>query len=124
MASRVTKAAAQIALALTIAIFGGQATAAGALAINVDQGSQYGFAHGHPNTEKAEQRALSECGGGCKVVLQYNSGCAAYAADQSKGASANGWGTGSSGSAAQGRAQSECQSRGGSSCIVRSWACD
>nr|MBS0019018.1 DUF4189 domain-containing protein [Gammaproteobacteria bacterium] len=121
---RIRTITAKCSFALTIALFGSQAMAAGALAIDSNQGRGYGFAHGYQNTSQAEQRALNECGHGCQVVLRFNSGCAAYAADQSSGSTAYGWGTASSGSAAQNRALSECQSRGGSSCMVRSWACD
>lgn len=109
---------------LITSLFGSNAFAAGALAIDNNQGSQYGFAYDYPNISQAEQRALSECGGGCQVVLQFNSGCGAYASDQSRGSTAFGWGAESSGSAAQNRALSECKSRGGSSCVVRSWGCN
>jgi hypothetical protein len=109
---------------LMLTFFGGQVMAAGALAIDSNQGGQYGFSHGYPNISQADQKALSECGNGCRVVLEYNSGCGAYAADQSGGSTAYGWGTGSSSSAAQNIALSECRSNGGSRCIVRSYACD
>jgi hypothetical protein len=108
----------------SLSFLGGHAMAAGALAIDSNQGGQYGFAHGYKTTNQAAQKALSECGSGCQVVLEFNSGCGAYAADQSSGSTAYGWGTGSSSSAAQNTAVSECQSRGGSRCITRSYACD
>lgn len=98
MISRVRTVASKLALAMTLSFFGGQAMAAGALAIDSNQGSQYGFAHGYPNTSQASQRALNECGGGCQVVETFNSGCGAYAADQSRGSTAYGWATGSNAS--------------------------
>lgn len=98
--------------------------AAGALAIDGNQGDQYGFSYNYGSMQEAEQRALSECGYGCSIVLRFESGCGAYAADQNYGSSAYGWGTASSGGEAQSRALSECASRGGSSCMVRSWGCN
>ena len=120
MASK-CKTLVKIAFTLSISIFGSNVMAAGALAIDSNQGSQYGFAHGYSNIGQAEQRALNECGNGCQVVLTFPSGCGAYAADQAENSTAYGWATGSN---AQNRAISECQSRGGTSCIVRAWACD
>lgn len=102
----------------------GQAFANGALAIDSNQGDQYGFAYNHPSMGAAEQRALSECGSGCRIVMRFSSGCAAYAADQANGSTAYGWATAGSAGAAQGQAQSECRQRGGSSCTVRVWGCD
>ena len=99
-------------------------TPAGALAIDEGQGDQYGWAVDYETTGAARQRALSECGSGCSVVLTFER-CAAYAADQEAGSSAFGWAEsyGSSGEARQ-RALSECGSRGGSGCTVRVWGCN
>jgi len=102
----------------------GQAMAAGALAIDTNQCSSWGWGVNYPNTAQASQRALNDCGGSCQVVLQFNSGCGAYATDQANSSTAYGWGTASSGGAAQSRAISECQSRGGSSCMIRAWGCN
>ena len=102
----------------------GHALANGALAIDSNQGDQYGFSYNHPSMGAAEQRALSECGSGCSVVLRFSSGCAAYAADQARGSTAYGWGTAGSGGAAQSTAMNECRSRGGRSCQVRTWGCN
>ena len=121
--SRIKVLVASCTFALTLCLIGGQAIAAGALAIDSNQGGQYGFSHGYKNFSQADQKALSECGTGCQVVLEF-SGCGAYAADQSSGSTAYGWGTGSSSSIAQNTALSGCQSHGGTSCIVRSYACD
>ncbi len=110
-------------LALTLAVGAGQVLAAGALAIDSNQGDQYGFAYNHPSSGQAEQRALQECGGGCQIVLRFSNSCAAYATDQSRGSNAYGWGYASSAGAAQNRALSECRARG-NSCMVRVWGCD
>jgi hypothetical protein len=124
MASKISSTATKLVFALGIALFSAQTMAAGALAIDSNQGGAYGWAEGYANTNQAEQRALRECGGGCQIVLTYNNGCGAYAADQAGGSSASGWGTASSDGAAQSRALSECQSRGGRSCVVRAWSCN
>jgi hypothetical protein len=114
----------KLVFALALSFLGTQAMAAGALAIDSSQGNRYGFAHGYQSTNQAAEHALGKCGNGCQVVLDFKSGCGAYATDQSRGSTAYGWGTASSGNAAQNHALSACQSRGGSSCMVRSWACD
>lgn len=124
MVSRITAVAAKFVIAFSISFFGIQAMAAGALAIDSNQGNQWGWSEGQASISQAEQRALSECGGGCRVVLTYGSGCGAYAADQAGGSTASGWGTASSGGGAQSTAMSQCQSRGGRSCVVRAWSCN
>ena len=99
-------------------------TPVGALAIDERQGDQYGWAVDYETAGAARQRALSECGSGCSVVLTFER-CAAYAADQEAGSSAFGWAEsyGSSGEARQ-PALSECGSRDGSGCTVRVWGCN
>lgn len=114
------KLASRLALALAITAFCGQTFAMGALAIDSNQGSRYGFSHGYDNASQAEQRALDECGSGCQIVLTFE-GCGAYAADQAGNSTAYGWATGAN---AQSLALSYCESRGGTNCIVRVWACD
>lgn len=109
---------------LLACLYAGSAAADGALAIDTNQGDQYGFSYDFSSMGAATDRALSECGSGCSVVLRFSSGCAAYAADQSSGSTAYGWATASSGGSAQSRAVSECQSQGGMSCRVRVWGCN
>ncbi|MCP3890017.1 MAG: DUF4189 domain-containing protein [Desulfobulbaceae bacterium] len=98
--------------------------AQGSLAIDSNQGDQYGFSYNYPGVSEADQKARSECGSGCSIVLRFSNECAAYAADQSSGSTAYGWGTSSSSSSAKNRALSECRNRGGSQCRVRVWGCD
>jgi hypothetical protein len=116
--------AAKALLALALSTAGVHAMAAGALAIDSNKGDQYGFSYDYPNPEQAEQRALRECGRGCHVVLRFGNGCGAYAADQSKTSGAYGWAITPSSNGAQKTAVSECQAKGGSRCMVRSWGCD
>lgn len=103
---------------------GSHAMAAGSLAIDTLQGEKYGFSFNHPSTDQADQRSLRECGADCTVVLRFSGECSAYAADQTKGSNAYGWGTGTTSASVQARAMSECRARGGSSCKVRAWGCD
>ena len=110
-------------LALSLALGAAQAMAAGALAIDSNQGDQYGFAYNYASSGQAEQKALNECGRGCQIVFRFSKTCAAYAADQARGSTAYGWGYGPSAGAAQNTALAECRSRG-SSCTVRAWGCD
>jgi len=109
-----------------ISMFAGQALANGALAIDSNQGSRWGWAVSYPSMGAAEQHALRECGRGCGIVMRFPSGCGAYAADQAGGSTVYGWATAGSAGAAQSRAMQECSSRGGprSSCVVRVWGCN
>lgn len=116
---------ARIMMATLLAcLYAGNAAAAGALAIDTNQGDQYGFSYDFSSMGAATDRALGECGSGCSVVLRFSSGCAAYATDQSSGSTVYGWGTASSRGSARSRAISECQSQGGMSCQVRVWGCN
>lgn len=112
------------ALTLLLSIASTQAMAVGALAIDSNQGSAYGFSYDFDNNYDARNRALSECGSGCTVVVDFDSGCAAYAADQAAGSSVYGWGKDSSESRAKNRALSECSAHGGTNCIIRVWGCN
>jgi hypothetical protein len=111
-------------LGLTFALGASQVSAAGALAIDSNQGEQYGFAYQYADFDQAQTRALNECGAGCQVVLQFADECAAYAADQANGSSIYGWATAPSAVDAQSGAISQCAARGGNSCIVRTWGCE
>ena len=95
----------------------------GALAVDERQGEQWGWAVDYEAAGAAQARALSECGGGCRVVLTFNR-CAAYEADQDAASTAVGWAESFTSSSAQQAALSECSSRGGSGCIVRVWGCN
>ena len=103
---------------------GGAQTPLGALAIDERQGDQYGWAVNFETAGAARQRALSECGSGCAVVLTFER-CAAYAVDQDAGSTAFGWAESyDSAAGARQRALAECGSRGGSRCTVRAWGCN
>lgn len=105
-------------------LYSSSAMANGALAIDRNKGAQYGFSYDYPSRQGARSRALQECGVGCSIVLEYSTGCAAYAADQAYGSTVYGWATAPDSSYAQSMAISECHNRGGSQCIVRVWGCN
>lgn len=114
----------KIALSIMLLFVCGELSAAGALAIDSNQGDQYGFAFDYASLGEAESRALSECGGNCSIVQTFEFGCAAYAADQTPGSSIYGWATSDSSGDAQNTALQYCSSEGGSQCIVRAWGCN
>ena len=96
----------------------------GALAIDSNQGPSWGWAVDYATLQGAEQRALTECGEKCHVVMRFGGECAAFAADQDQGSTIHGWANGSdNGPAAQTRALDECARRGGTSCVIRAWGC-
>lgn len=102
----------------------GSAGSHGALAIDSKQGTSWGWAIDYPTASAATERALSECGNGCSIIMSFADECAAFAADQATGSTANGWAKGhGSGGDARARALAECANRGGNSCIVRAWGC-
>ena len=99
--------------------------AEGALAIDENQGDQWGWAVNFSTQAEADQHALNECGYGCSIVVRFWNSCAAYAADQTRGSTVAGWSYGySSISEAQYTAMSQCRSRGGTNCLLRVWGCD
>ncbi|MBL8523960.1 MAG: DUF4189 domain-containing protein [Betaproteobacteria bacterium] len=102
----------------------GQAMAAGAIAIDSAKGSRWGVAYDHPNMASAENRALRECGAGCKVVLRFPKGCGAYAIDRARGSTIYAWAGDNSRAAAERSAMSGCRNRGGTQCIIRAWGCN
>ena len=100
------------------------AHAVGALAIDNNQGDQYGWAVDYPSVSEAEIRVLKECGKGCQVVKTFSNTCAAYVADQSAGSSIWGWGEADSLAEAKTTANRYCTARGGRQCLARAWGCD
>ena len=97
---------------------------AGALAIDSAQGEAWGWAAGHATVAQAEREALAECGEECRIVVRFEEGCAAYAADQDPGSTVFGWASElDSGVEATEAALDDCAKRGGADCLVRVWAC-
>lgn len=100
----------------------------GALAIDSNQGKAYGWAVNFSSPGQAEQYALSECsrnGRNCFIVLRFGrSTCAAYSVDHDQNSTAYGWGKTDNLGQAQNLANSNCQSRGGRTCVNRVWGCN
>ena len=101
-----------------------QVLANGALAIDSNQGNQYGFSFNYPTMQDAVNRALYECGPNCRIVKTFSYGCGAYAADQQPGSTAFGWGTANNPTDAQRTAIQYCRQYGGRQCIIRVWGCN
>ena len=89
----------------------------GAIAYNSYSGA-YGYSFDYGDRYGAEQRALSECGGGCSVAVWFRNACGALATGPS------GWGAASAGNrgAAESTALSYC-ARNSYGCYVKAWAC-
>ena len=116
-----------VALAASVLSAPSASRAAGALAIDSNQGNQYGWAIRYRTQSEADRRALNECGYGCSIVMRFSNTCAAYAADQARGSTVYGWAWGAgNASTVQNRALQECRRRGGgrSNCMVRVWGCE
>lgn len=109
------------AMAVTLS---GTALGYGALAIDHNQGEAYGASYNFDTPGRAERAALRECGHGCTVVVRYENGCAAYAADQTHGSTIYGWAPGNSEHNAKRKAMRNCYNYGGQNCIVRVWGCE
>lgn len=110
-----------IRLALAGLLLGTHLAADAAGAIAKGQGTRTGYAHSFSNTNLASQRALSECGAGCKVILTFDSGCGALAMDRNS--TAHGVARGANRAAAESYALGFCRKYGGTSCYVRTWTC-
>jgi hypothetical protein len=116
-----------LVVAFLVSIFAvpAAANAAGALAVDSSQGSRYGWWAGSTSKDHAAAQALSSCGSGCSVVTQWDTGCAAFAADQAVNQGHIFAGAfGDTAAAAQSSAYRTCTDRGGLNCQVRVWACD
>ena len=122
VANRSRTIRAMLIFALAISILGNQAMAAGAIAID-SQRRLYG-SYGFQTASEADQRAMNDCGYTCRIVLRFESGCAAYADDQSIGSTVFGWAKESSEHSAKINAMTQCQRHGGAMCKVRIWVCD
>lgn len=114
-----------VALALLALSLPLPAAAEGALAIDALHGTQWGYSIDQYDQWAADERAVSECGPNCSVVVRFSGGCAAYAVDPRRGSTVFGWGTARYKDGAQERALDECEARAnGGRCMIRVWACE
>ncbi len=111
-------------MSIIVLLYPTMSWAGGALAIDQNQGDQWGWAIDYPTQSQAKERALKECGDDCYIALEFSNGCAAYSADQAEGSTVWGWGRATSEGEAKSIATHSCTKRGGTSCIIRSWGCN
>lgn len=106
----------------SVAVSAGAQPPVGALALDENQGDQYGWAINSETAAAARGAALCECGPGCSVVLTFGRS-AAYAADQDLDARRWAGRNRRARRSRPGRRRClECDSRGGGSGrIVRVW---
>ncbi len=101
------------------------ANAFGALAIDSNHGTRYGWAVRHKRRFSAQDAALKKCGRGCRIILRItNHRCGAYAADQTPGSSIHGWALSKSRKRVKKLALRNCRKYGGKRCTIRVWACE
>jgi len=90
----------------------------GAIAYNPGSGA-YGYSIDYPDRYGAENRALYECGGGCRVAVWFRNACGALAVGYN-----GGWGSGWGSSRQRGEYEAiNACSRYTSNCAIRAWAC-
>lgn len=91
----------------------------GAIAINKETG-RTGYSYDYTSRGGAENRALAECGKGCKIATWVRNGCAAVAYSPNTKTGGYSWaGTGRLGQVQSG-AKQEC---GKSDCVVKASFC-
>jgi hypothetical protein len=94
---------------------GGDGDSYGSLAVN-SVTKAAGISAQWESQAKANNTALSQCGAGCAVVMEFGNGqCAALARGSNM---AMGWSTGSSKADASQKAVSQCQTYSGIGCVV------
>jgi hypothetical protein len=110
-------AAAAAMLAMTVV----DGRAAGAFAVG--NCGAYGFSYDYPEAEAAQQAAVGQCSGECKVI-PLKRACAAFAVDGANACGAHGYATAPKLGAAQNTALRQCYDYGGKDCMIRAWICD
>jgi hypothetical protein len=112
-----------VSVALAVLLSAPMARAVGAIAYNQDT-QKYARTFNYSTQSAASQAALSQCGYGCKVVLEFSETCGALAADGTRGSTL--WATGHAELPDQAGqiAVNECMANKGGSCARRVFACD
>ncbi len=90
----------------------------GAFAYNIRTG-QAGYSLNYFDEVDAINRALNECGYGCKIIARFKNACASLARSRS----AYGWATAIRPSVARTNALQQCYKYGGTSCRVLKTVC-
>ena len=109
-----------------VPVGGGEAHAAGAIAIG--RCDRVGYSYNATSPAAAAQRALAECGRkgdrSCRVVVTLNRVRGAFAVAGPGGCRARGWAYAGTRAAAQDIALAQCRKHGGANCRVQAWVCD
>ncbi len=95
------------------------ARADGAIAKSED--GYTGLSYNYRGPRAAEERALAECQGRCRIVLRFRGECAAVAVGRSGG---GGWSTAERVGRAEERAMEQCRAQGNRDCHVQQRGCD
>ncbi len=95
------------------------ARAEGAIAKSED--GYTGLSYNYRGPRAADERALAECQGRCRIVLRFRNECAAVAVGRSGG---GGWATAERESRAEERAIEQCRAQGNRDCRVQQRGCD
>ncbi len=107
------------ALLLATSLAPSPTQAEGAIAAARD--GQVGLSYNYPGRRSAEERALDECGRGCRVISTFRRICAAVSTGER---GAYGWATHQSLRRAEERALENCASEGGRRCRIATRGCD
>jgi hypothetical protein len=92
----------------------------GSIAFDRDSGAT-GISYNFRGSRRADDRALSECRGNCRIVGRYERQCAAIAVGRGRG---YGWAARQSERRAQSEAIEACERNGDRGCRVLSSGCD
>lgn len=97
----------------------GLALADGAIAKSAD--GYTGMSYNNRGPREADNRALDECRGRCRIVLRFRNQCAAVAVGRGGG---GGWATADRPGRAENEAMEQCRDQGNRECRIQQRACD
>lgn len=121
---KMVRMAGMLTLACFMVLQPAAAWAWGAIAVSNTQASRSGYAYDYPTKQAAIDRAVRECGRGCKAVVTFRNGCGAYAYGAYGKDTEYGTGVGSSRAAAEDEALFDCEMMLWGECRIRVWACN
>jgi hypothetical protein len=121
---KMLRMAGMLALAGFMVLQPAAAWAWGAIAVSNTQASRWGYSYDHPTEREAINRAVQECGRGCKAAVTFRSGCGAYAYGAVGKDREYGIGVGSTRADAEDEALFDCEMMLWDDCAVRVWACN
>lgn len=80
-----------------------------------------GMSYNFRGPRAADERALEECNGRCRIVLRFRAACAAVAVGRGGG---GGWSTAERRSRAEEEALEQCRAQGNRECRIQQRGCD